>query len=62
MKILQNRIHLGCTENNSNAPEISDDAVITYLTCGAFTLPTMAVQEPVVNSTAVNLSYYNYDN
>jgi len=52
----------GCTENNNDEPDISDDAVITHLTYGAFTLPEMAVQELIVNSTAVNLSYYNYDN
>ncbi len=52
----------GCTEEINDATEISDDAVITHLTYGAFTLPEMAVQELIVNSTAVNLSYYNYDN
>jgi len=52
----------GCTEDKNDIAEISDDAVITHLTYGAFTLPEMAVQELIVNSTAVNLSYYNYDN
>jgi hypothetical protein len=52
----------GCTEEINDATAISDDAVITHLTYGAFTLPEMAVQELIVNSTAVNLSYYNYDN
>jgi hypothetical protein len=52
----------GCTEDKNDTTEISDDAIITHLTYGAFTLPEMAVQELIVNSTAVNLSYYNYDN
>jgi hypothetical protein len=52
----------GCTEEINDATEISDDAVITHLTYGAFTLPEMAVQELIINSTAVNLSYYNYEN
>ncbi|WMW22893.1 hypothetical protein RE476_03450 [Methanolobus mangrovi] len=50
----------GCTENDTT--DISDDAVITHLTYGAFTLQSMAVQELVINSTTVNLSYYNYEN
>ncbi|WP_342304983.1 hypothetical protein [Methanolobus sp. ZRKC5] len=52
----------GCTEEKNGTPDISDNAVITHLTYGAFTLQEMAVQELIVNSTAVNFSYYNYEN
>ncbi|WMW25000.1 hypothetical protein RE474_13100 [Methanolobus sediminis] len=54
----------GCTEvqNNTNENAVSDTAIVVYLSYGAFTLPEMAVQELVVNLTAVNLSYYNYQN
>ncbi|MDW7732279.1 MAG: hypothetical protein SCH66_07605 [Methanolobus sp.] len=51
----------GCTEEQNGTTEISDDAVITHLTYGAFSPVEMAVGELVVNSTAVNMSYYNYD-
>lgn len=51
----------GCTEDQTSKTDISDDAVITYYSYGAFTLPEMAVQKLVVNSTAVNLSYYSYN-
>jgi hypothetical protein len=60
-------IGAGCTEmqddTNENAvPDnaVSDDAVIVRLSYGAFTLPEMAVQKMVINSTAINFSYYNY--
>ena len=52
----------GCTEEQNNTTDVSDDAVITHLTYGAFTLQSMAVQELVINSTDANLSYYNYEN
>ncbi len=53
----------GCinTDNGNDNESISDDAVIVHLTYGAFTLPEMAIQELVVNETAVNFSIYNYD-
>lgn len=50
----------GCTEEQNTNTDIPDDVVITHLRYGAFTLPEMAVSELVVNSTSVNLSYYNY--
>lgn len=50
----------GCTEEQNDTTDISDDALITHLRYGAFTLPEMAVSELIVTSTAVNLSYYNY--
>lgn len=49
----------GCAEEQNGTAEISDDAVITYLSYGAFTLQDMAIQELIVNSTDVSLSYYN---
>ncbi|WP_319507657.1 hypothetical protein [uncultured Methanolobus sp.] len=52
----------GCTDEQNDTIDIPDDAVITHLTYGAFTLQSMAVQELVINSTTVNLSYYNYEN
>lgn len=51
----------GCTEEQNDTKTISDNSVITHLTYGAFTLQEMAVQELIVNSTAVNFSYYNYE-
>lgn len=53
----------GCIypDNGNEAETISDDAVIVHLTYGAFTLPEMAIQELVVNETAVNFSIYDYD-
>ncbi len=51
----------GCTEEQNGKTDISDNAVITHLSYGAFTLQEMAVQELIVNSTAVNFSYYNYE-
>lgn len=53
----------GCIypDNDTEAETISDDAVIVHLAYGAFTLPEMAIQELVVNETAVNFSIYNYD-
>ena len=52
----------GCTEEQNGTTDIADDSVITHLTYGAFTLQSMAVQELIINSTTVNLSYYNYEN
>lgn len=51
----------GCTEEQNGTTEISDDAFITQLTYGAFSPMEMAVGELIVNSTAVNMSYYNYE-
>jgi hypothetical protein len=51
----------GCAERNNDVQTISDDAVIVHLTYGAFTLPEMAIQELIVNETAVNLSIYGGD-
>ncbi|MDG6243595.1 MAG: hypothetical protein QCH31_04280 [Methanolobus sp.] len=51
----------GCTEEQNSTPEINDDAVITLLTYGAYSPAEMAVSELVINSTTVNLSYYNYE-
>lgn len=51
----------GCTDRSDATQDISDDAVIVHLSYGAFTLPEMAVQELIVNETAVNLSYYGAD-
>jgi hypothetical protein len=55
-------ISSGCTETQEDTNEnaVSGDATIVHLSYGAFTLPEMAVQEMVVNSTSVNFSYYNY--
>lgn len=55
-------ISAGCAEVQDNTDEntISDDATIVHLSYGAFTLPEMAIQKMVVNSTSVNFSYYNY--
>ncbi|MDY9925369.1 hypothetical protein [Methanosarcina sp.] len=41
----------GCTEKQTE--EISENATITHMTYGAFTLPEMQLQELTVNSTAV---------
>ncbi|MEZ5335357.1 MAG: hypothetical protein R2741_09015 [Methanolobus sp.] len=51
----------GCTGDQDSKTDISDDAIITYYSYGAFTLAEMAEQKLVVNSTAANLSYYNYE-
>lgn len=55
-------IGAGCTEtqDDTNKNAVSDDSVIVRLSYGAFTLPEMAVQKMVINSTAINFSYYNY--
>ncbi|WP_292471391.1 hypothetical protein [Methanolobus sp.] len=52
----------GCAEEQNVTTKISNDAVITHLSYGAFTLQEMAVQELEINSTDVTLSYYNYEN
>lgn len=51
----------GCTDRSDSTQDVSDDAVIVHLSYGAFTLPEMAVQELIVNETAVDLSYYGAD-
>nr|WP_321498249.1 hypothetical protein [uncultured Methanolobus sp.] len=55
-------ISAGCTEvqNDTNENAVSDDATIVRLSYGAYTLPEMAVQRMIVNSTDVEFSYYNY--
>ncbi|MDK2947413.1 MAG: hypothetical protein PWQ63_573 [Methanolobus sp.] len=55
-------IGAGCAEvqNNTNENAVSDSATIVRLSYGAYTLPEMAVQKLVVNSTSVEFSYYNY--
>jgi hypothetical protein len=59
--LLLTLLSAGCAERNNDVQTISDDAVIVHLTYGAFTLPEMAIQELIVNETAVNLSIYGGD-
>lgn len=59
--LLLTLLSAGCAEMNNDVQTISDDAVIVHLTYGAFTLPEMAIQELIVNETAVNLSIYGGD-
>lgn len=51
----------GCTEKKADTHNISDEATIIHLTYGGFVMPNMAIQELIVNTTAVNLNYYNPD-
>lgn len=51
----------GCTEKPTEKPGITDEATIIHLTYGGFVMQNMAIQELMINASAVTLSYYNPD-
>ena len=53
----------GCAEKPAEKPGIANEATIYHRTYGGFVMQNMAIQELMVNTTAVTLSYYspNYE-
>jgi hypothetical protein len=49
----------GCTEKPAEKPGIVNEATINHRTYGGFVMQNMAIQELMINTTAVTLSYYS---
>ncbi|HML26561.1 MAG TPA: hypothetical protein PKC27_07715, partial [Methanomethylovorans sp.] len=49
----------GCTEKPAEKAGIVNEATINHRTYGGFVMQNMAIQELMINTTAVTLSYYS---